>query len=228
MPEAAEAFIQLAAHELRTPLTVLLGMLQLILAKQEITDRDCRPLAESALTEARRIQTIVDDLTEVTRLRIGELSLDRQTADLNDLAVQATEGLQGPLTAQPLRITRHHEPLPVSADGVRLRRAIQHAMSHVAERAPSQTGVHMRTSLDPGWAHLLIEGYGATLHRPPTASLVRDHREPALGSSAYLGLRLYLAEQMALLHGGQLHIQTEPESTLRVRFSLPLVNGPEG
>jgi len=222
--EAQEAFIQLAAHELRTPLTVLHGMLQLVLVKPEISDATCRPLIESAYVAAQRIQAIIDSLTEITRLRSGEIALQLQSVDLNSVASSAHENLRENLPGWHIQVVPHIEPIAVMADPFRLQQAVTHAVNHVVERAPTEGAVELRVVAVRRSACIEVEGQGPSLRRPPTASQVREHREPAAGSAAPLGLRLYVAEQLLRLHGGEMDVRTEPDVRLAVRLWLPLMH----
>jgi signal transduction histidine kinase len=223
-PEAQEAFIQLAAHELRTPLTVLHGMLQLVLDRGRITETRCRPLIAAAYAETRRMQAIIEDLTDVTRLRQGELALEPRQTDLNEVAGAAGAELQGSLAGQRMEVIRHTAPVRVLGDPSRLRQAVRNVVIHVAERAPSQDTIVLQVLPLRRQGCLRIESRGPSLRRPPTGAEMRAHRQPAAVSAAPQGLRLYIAQQVLRLHGGQLSVKAEPDAWLSVLLSLPLLD----
>ena len=76
-------FINIATHELRTPVQPILGLSQILMAEKK-----CQELSESLLVidrNAERLQQLIEDILDVTRIESQSLQLNTQKFNLNDL-----------------------------------------------------------------------------------------------------------------------------------------------
>ena len=76
-------FINITAHELRTPMQPILGLSQILMAEKK-----CEECSESLLVidrNAERLQQLIEDILDVTRIESQSLQLNTQKFNLNDL-----------------------------------------------------------------------------------------------------------------------------------------------
>src|SRR5439155_23798601 len=93
-----EQFIAIAAHELRTPLTTVFARLQLAERRLSRPDYDREALARDVnlvRKGAEKLRVLLERLLDISRMRSGQLELDRQPTDLvalvRDAAVEFAE-----------------------------------------------------------------------------------------------------------------------------------------
>ena len=65
------------AHDLRTPLTSVLGYLDLILKDENLTKEQIKHFSTIAYTKSQRLESLIDELFEITRMNYGMLKLDK-------------------------------------------------------------------------------------------------------------------------------------------------------
>lgn len=82
------------AHDLRTPLTSVVGYLDYVLKDDGLTPEQTRHYLGIAASKAQRLERLIDELFEVTRLQHGQLPLERAELDLAELLSQLSEEMQ--------------------------------------------------------------------------------------------------------------------------------------
>lgn len=65
------------AHDLRTPLTSVIGYLDFILKDNELTPEQTRHYTTIAYTKSQRLEKLIDELFEITRMNYGKLTLEK-------------------------------------------------------------------------------------------------------------------------------------------------------
>lgn len=66
------------AHDLRTPLTSVLGYLDLILKDNTLTEEQVRHFMTIAYTKSQRLEKLIDELFEMTRMNYGMLPVEKR------------------------------------------------------------------------------------------------------------------------------------------------------
>jgi signal transduction histidine kinase len=92
--EAAQReFFNLAAHELRTPIQPILGLSESILMKGE--NRDLDHYHTIILRNARRLQTLAENILDVTKIEANNVGLRKESVDLHTLISEVIEDFKG-------------------------------------------------------------------------------------------------------------------------------------
>ena len=97
------------AHDLRTPLTSVLGYLDLILKDENLTKEQIKHFSTIAYTKSQRLESLIDELFEITRMNYGMLKLDKKPIDISELLIQLEEELY------PL-LEKHHLEARLNVD----------------------------------------------------------------------------------------------------------------
>src|ERR1700719_3276536 len=83
--KARDDFVGIAAHELRNPLNVFHLTLQLLYRMPQKSGNDIRGILDKLRVQLNRINSLVDHLLDVTRIRAGKLELELEKFDLSEL-----------------------------------------------------------------------------------------------------------------------------------------------
>lgn len=218
----------LASHELRTPLTSLKGELQLHLkrlAKQSV-DAPVHRSAERALRQVQRLQRLVEDLLDVTRLHNGKYRLELAPLQLEDLAEQATEAAQALTTSQTITLDVSGAPVRVMGDAGRLEQVLMNLLTNAIAHAQSSRQIEVRLRRVGNEAELQVQDAGPGI---PSAELpqlftrfyqaTRRDRQGKRG----LGLGLYIAREIMTAHGGQIEVESVQGQGTTFIVRLPLL-----
>ncbi|MFN8474056.1 MAG: HAMP domain-containing sensor histidine kinase [Anaerolineae bacterium] len=225
-------FIEVAAHELRTPLTTLSGFLEMLLEELPgpLTSeqrRYLRIMDESA----QRLQAIVNELLELTRIDAGRLQLTLQPADIVRLARDVIVNFEPQVTARNLHLRLDAEAhLPMTLCDVK--RTVQ-ILSNLVSNAVKYTLpggqiiIHVGPASEPYFVEVTVvdDGVGIPVDEQPR---VFDRffraRTAGLTDAPGTGLGLSIARSLAELHGGRIWLESEVGHGSKFHVTLPAID----
>src|SRR5579859_714089 len=133
-------FVANVSHDLRTPLTLITGFSQALLdgtAAQEEADLSAGMIHD----EAVKMQHLVDDLLQLTRLESGLLTLDRHAVDVYSFVEGTIDRIaraHGPDQVPALLNRVPRDTPPISADSERLERILRNLLENAIEYTPPE------------------------------------------------------------------------------------------
>ncbi len=203
-----DEFIALLSHELRTPLTSILGWAQL-LGHEAAPDRIEHGL-EVIDRNARMQLRLVNDLLDLTAIRLGKLALDLAPIDLQEVAHVAVEAFQGAALAKQLRLEYDGpaEALPVEGDATRLHQVFSNLLSNALKFTPPAGVVSVTARAEADAAVVAIRDSGAGIAAeflPRVFDMFRQYKE----RSPQGGLGLALTRQIVDRHGGTIEVRSD-------------------
>jgi PAS domain S-box-containing protein len=226
-----DEFLSHVSHELRSPLTaikqfttILLGGLAGELNKEQIEYQ------QIVLKNIRQLQSMIDDLLEVTRLETGKLSVEPESVSVSDAAADTLNTLQG--TARHKGITLSCDlpaDLPsVYADQTRLRQILIILLDNAIKFTADGGAVKIQARLleqDPQFLLLEVSDTGCGIG-PEIAERIFERlyqvSEPNQASRKGLGLGLYICKELVTRHGGQIWVKSQPQKGSTFSFTLPV------
>jgi signal transduction histidine kinase/DNA-binding response OmpR family regulator len=221
---AKNQFLNVISHEMRTPLTAILGWAQLAESDPALCADALHAIHQSAQAQHATLERLI----LLSRILTGKLTLQRQAADLWELADQVATASQ--LRAQERQITLQcnppAEPLPVSVDPKLMRQALQEMLDNALKYTVVGGQVTVSATRMEGQAVVAVHdtGQGIALEDlpklwKPFQQVVREER---LGG---LGIGLVLLRGIVEAHGGQVFIVSpglEQGSTFSISIALVL------
>ena len=220
-----DEFISVAAHELRTPLTTLLGYTQLLARRLQLgAPRErLEPSAANILRAGRRLDTLVNQLLDISRLERGTLALNRAACDLAAVARQVVEDMAFRSTVADTVLDA--PPVLVGTwDVGRIEQVLTNLLDNALKYGRHGAPVILRLRDEPDAVTITVENEGAGLDEATIAHLFdryyRADTHRGLDTPG-LGLGLYLAREVAHAHGGRIHAANRPGGGLCVTLTLP-------
>ncbi|MDL2327684.1 HAMP domain-containing histidine kinase [Ruminococcaceae bacterium OttesenSCG-928-A11] len=196
------------AHDIRTPLTSVLGYLELLAESPDLPEAQKQRYTDTALRKAERMQTLVEELFEVTRYNVSQIELRRQNVNLGMMVNQLVEEMQPVLAGRNLAIEVEGAGQTVFIDPEKLARALDNVLHNAAYYSPEGETVRVHWQAD-GEGNGLVEvsNTGAEISQ---AELDRYFEkfyrgDGARGSRAGgSGLGLAIAKSNVEAHGGSI------------------------
>jgi signal transduction histidine kinase len=223
--ELRNDLVSTVAHQFRTPLTSLRMAIHLCLegvagplaAKQQ-------DLLYAAREECERLQEIVDELLDLARLQSGTIQLDLEDVGADALLERAAKAFRTAAAAKGIRLEEDPLPCtePVRADPARVQLVFSNLLENALRHTPS--GGRISIGARAGDADVRFEvsdtgpGIPAELQ---TRVFEKFYRGPG-GGTGGAGLGLSIARDVVHAHGGEIGVESEPESGSRFWFTLPI------
>ncbi|MFB9329969.1 ATP-binding protein [Paenibacillus aurantiacus] len=213
------------AHDLRTPLTSVLGYLDFILKNEQLPPEQAKHYAMIAYTKSRRLERLIEELFEITKMNYGMLDIERRPVDLSELLYQLTEEMYPIFENNGLSARIEVPPrIIVEGDGAMLARVFENLLSNAARYGTDGQFVDIDCETDHDAVTLRVTNYGDHIpeHELPflfdmfyTGDRARSHQ----GGST--GLGLFIAKNIIERHGGVISARSDVTRTsFEVRLPL--------
>lgn len=224
-----EEFLSIASHELRTPLTTITGFAHLLnqqVARGTVDPARVEMITGSLLTEANRLNQLVGDLLDVTRIQQGRLDIRPEPCDLVQILQDVVARLQETYEHSVGREIDIESPERV--DGVWDATRIDQVVTNLLTNALKYSGdgkITLRLQIEQGdTARLDVRDEGAGIPMEQQGKLFEpfirgaDAHHKASGT----GLGLYITRQIIEHHGGsiELHSALGEGTTFTVRLPV--------
>ncbi len=221
---ARDRFLSIAAHELKTPMTSLRGFVQLAMRQLErdgcLDPAQARQALRVIDQQSRKLAGLISQLLDVTRLEAGRLSLERRVVNIGELVkgvvAAASDGehqieLRTPPTALALVDSLRIEQVAASLIDNAIRFSPCGSQIDVEVCQPSRNSVQLR---------IRDHGPGVPLEQR-SGMFTRFYHGLATEQAAGMGLGLYLAREIAALHGGSIEAEFPDDGGSRFVLTLP-------
>ena len=234
--EIKSTFTSIISHELKTPVALIKGYAQTLARPDAAWDAEtARQSLQVIEEEADRLESLINNLLDVSRIQASGLRLDYADVNLERLARKVVEAYRTQTADHQLEVDFPAALPLVWGDEERLRQVLTNLVSNAIKYSPQ--GGLIRIG---GW---LEQPEGAADHTRvvlyiadqgigiPTADLPkifdRFYRVDSSlrRSTAGAGLGLYLAKAIVEAHGGQIWAHSEPGKGTTFFIGLPVELG---
>jgi two-component system sensor histidine kinase KdpD len=215
------------SHDLRTPLATITGAASAMLENGSRLDAQTRQeLLESVREEAERLNRLVQNLLEMTRLESGALQLRKEWHPLEEL-IGAALGRLAKRLADRRVTTRVPPDLPlVAIDDVLIEQVLVNLLDNAIKYTPAGSPITIIATATDRAVTVEIADRGPGLPRGEEDRVFEKfyRGQPAGGRGAGLGLAI--CQGIVKAHGGHIWAQNVPEGGVAFLFTLPLTGAP--
>jgi two-component system sensor histidine kinase VicK len=219
-------FINVAAHELRTPTQGILGFSDLLKRypekRDEITEAICR--------NATRLQRLINDILDVTKIESQNLRLSKEQLNLNSLISSAVEDHGGKVNEVSKSIVKillsfeqetnnNKNPIFVEADKFRLTQVISNLLSN-AVKFTLKGHITISTERTDSDAIVRVKDTGSGIDPEIYPRLFSRFASKSYQGT---GLGLFISKSIVEAHGGKIWVENNKnENGVTFIFTLPL------
>jgi signal transduction histidine kinase len=225
--EARQHTLAVVAHDLRNPLTALRMEAEMIGSmlgpSAGAYERDG---LKRIIGMTGRMDGLIQDLLEVSRMERGSLSLETAPRDPAALLADAAEGLRPLAAHHGLRVEVQAEPgLPaVQADGARVVQVVGNLVGNAVKFTPEGGSVTLACAAAEGEVRFSVADTGPGIPPEQVPHIFGAFWQARHADRRGLGLGLSIARGLVEAHGGRIWVESEPGRGSTFVFTLPLAD----
>ncbi|MGZ3581345.1 MAG: GAF domain-containing sensor histidine kinase [Ktedonobacterales bacterium] len=249
--ERMDEFLGIASHELRTPLTTLTMNLQMLDfwlnnqrgRRQNESDAEyatralpiVKPLVTRSSQSIKRLDRLVDDLLDASRIRDNQLELKLARTDLVTILREAIEEQRDAHANRVVQLEiEAQEPVFVEADSDRLSQVVTNFMSNAFKFSAPNRPVTLILEIESDqhnqhdqYVRISVRDEGVGIARGELDRIwERLYRVEGVrhqsGSQVGLGLGLYISRDIVERHGGRVGVESRLGKGSTFWFTIPL------
>jgi signal transduction histidine kinase len=227
-------FISEVSHELRTPLGFIRGYATTLLREDITVDRQVqREFLEIIGEEAVKLQRMIEDLLDASRIQAGRLQLERDVISLNALLERTLLKERTSLDARgySLVVQPIGDRVAVMGDPLRIEQAVLNLIENAAMYSDPGSSIQVESSVQDRYVVVRVKDEGDGVAPQDVERIFEPFYR---GSNARkrgargTGLGLAICKGIVESHGGKLWVESNPGKGSTFSFTLPLADGNPG
>lgn len=214
------------SHDLRTPLTSLQAHLETLIEAEAARPEPARRMSlDSALSQVKRLDRLIDELFSLARLEGGDVILKLEPVALCELAQDVLDPFGVDAARHGVTISTHwHEAVSVQGDIALLERLIENLVANALQHTPAGGRVFVHCVAAAGEVTMSVADTGPGIAPSDLPFIFDRYYRGASGSGRVdrrSGLGLAIAHRIVALHGSELKVACGRDGGTTFWFTLP-------
>jgi len=221
------ALLNSISHELRTPLAAIAGASSSLLDPQIGSNSDARVALSEDIQEATtRLNRLVENLLDMSRLESGHIKLNLEWCDINDLINVSLSHLEKQLAGRPIKIQVDPKTPLIRVDFVLIQQVLVNLLHNAATYTPPNTGIDLSVQLETTTVVMNVADHGSGLKQEDLDRVFdKFYRGVGVGAGG-TGLGLSICKGLVEAHGGTITVQNRPDGGALFSIHLPALPPP--
>ena len=218
--ETRSAILSAVSHDVRTPLAVITGAATTLLDDGDRLDAEQRTeLLRSVTEEAARMERLVANVLEMTRLEAGE-RLVKEWVPVEEIVGSALTRLEGRLEGRAVTTRLPASPLRVAVDPVLFEHVLLNLLDNAAKHTPPATPIEIEARAEGEALALEVADRGPGIAEADRARVFEKFHRGA-GEPRGSGLGLAICRGIVRAHGGTIEALAREGGGAVLRVVLP-------
>ena len=227
MDEVQSSFISDVSHELRTPMTIISGFVEGVL-DGTIPEEKHKEYLEIVLSEIKRLNRLVNDLLEMSRLNSGKIEYKMVPFDIAESMRKAIVAFEQGISEKKIEISVEFDSdcMMVMGNSDSVYRVITNLMDNAVKFTPEGGRIAIRIKAASGKTKVSVENSGSGLTEKELNHIWdRFYQTDKSRSSGKrgAGLGLYIVRNIMKAHDNEIYAESEEGSWTRFTFELDSV-----
>jgi two-component system sensor histidine kinase KdpD len=214
------------SHDLRTPLGVVTGATSALLdesaPKDEATRRE---LLQTAHEEALRLNRLVGNLLDMTRLEAGALRVHKELQPLEEVVGAALNRMEDRLQGRDVHADIPSDLPLVPLDSALIEQVLINLLENATKYTPACSPLELNARARDGEVEVEVADRGPGVAKEDTERVFEKFYRAHEGEGGGVGLGLTICRGIVSAHGGRIWVDDRPGGGAAFRFTLPLADG---
>jgi PAS domain S-box-containing protein len=215
-------FLNVTSHELRTSMATIKGYVEIILMKSlgPITEEQRKGL-DVILTNTDRLDQLIQDTLDVSRLESGTMKFIPEKTDIGRLIQNATGTIQSAADFKQIKIIKEiEEEIPeLNIDQERIKQVLVNLLQNAISVSPEGSKISVKVNKEPEEVLFEIQDFGQGIPKNKQKKIFDIVYQIDSGID---DLGFTIARGVVLAHGGKIWVDSEQGHGSTFRFTLPI------
>jgi signal transduction histidine kinase len=221
-------FTAMIAHDLRSPLMNVIAAAELM--EQELmgpVSAEQRKWLERIRANGRKLVDLTSDFLDFSKLEAGQLELQKERTDLNDLLSELAENYRLPAQSKGIALTCRIPPevAPIHADRRRLDQVLSNLLSNAVKFTREGGAIHVEAYIAHGsGVSIKVKDSGVGIPEEELGNLFQKYRQASSAKTSDhrgIGLGLVICKRIVEAHGGSICVQSKEGQGTTFTFTIP-------
>lgn len=225
------AILSAVSHDFRTPLASIKAAVTALIPGHgsatalRLGSAAATELLDTALEETERLERLVANLLDLTRIRSGALSPERVVVSLDEILEDVLAGLRSTLADRPLSISVRPDVPPLDVDPIQVGQVLRNVVENATKFAPARSEIKVTASRWHGSVEVRVSDRGPGIEPESRDKVFDEFYRAGDGRAAGTGLGLAVARALVRANGGEIWIEGAPGGGATVAIRLPAAAG---
>ena len=208
------------SHDFRTPLAAITGAVTCLQEERSLDAASRRDLEQTIREEAERLDRLVTNLLDMTRLESGRVELRRDWDSVEEVIGSALARVEGRLGARRLATDIAADLPLVRIDAALVEQVLVNLLENALKHTPPEAGIRIAARREGSDVVVSVEDGGPGFPPGQDEKVFEKFQRGASTASGF-GLGLAICRAIVTAHGGRIRAEPGDGRGARVRFTLP-------
>lgn len=212
------------SHELKTPITTIIGAVSTMLSDSVIDNKEVKyNLSNEINIAAERLNRLVENLLDMTRLESGQLKLKLEWNDISDLISSVLARLQNETAGHIITSQIKNGPVLFKFDHTLLEQALINIVHNCLVYTPPESKINIFSQCDDHFCKIVITDDGPGFPKDSIDKIFdKFYRVPGTKTGG-TGLGLSISKGFIEAHKGSISVKNNDDKGARFTIKIPLV-----
>jgi two-component system sensor histidine kinase KdpD len=221
------ALLSSVSHDLRTPLAAITGAVSTLLENEQTLDPAARhELAEVAYEESERLNRLLGNLLEMTRLESGGIKVEKEWQLLEEVVGVTLDRLGNRLAGRAFTVNLPDNLPLIPMDSVSIEQVLVNLLENAIKYTPPGSPIELSAQLTTDEVIIEVADRGPGLAIGDEKRVFEKFYRAQPSSAGGVGLGLTICKGIVEAHGGRIWAENRANGGTVFRFTLPLGGKP--
>lgn len=216
-----DTFINTVSHELKTPISTIKGFGQLLNKSKTVDDARDKKYLDRMLVQAERMDRLIQDLLDVSRISLGKLNLNVKDFDLDTLISDVVQDLKLVFPTHELSLSAGTNCF-IFGDPARIAQVITNLIDNAVKYSPEAKQVLIAVRCDEKSATVSVQDFGIGISRSNEPFIFdKFYQVNNVYKTPGLGVGLYVSKEIIELMEGKIWFESKVGEGTIFSFQVP-------